>query len=186
MVDKRIDSIVEKMNKRKDLVFETLNRESDRGVILVGTMFLDEGLEGLIRAKFQDKRRKIKGITNGLFGPVGPLGTFWAKIRLAYALDLIAAYEYRDLELLRTIRNRFAHKIEAVGFADTEVMKLAERLESPEVLTKHILEEQEKEARVSSKSWETINCTNKGRCARWRIYVSIGWISGRLHAYSEH
>ena len=49
--DKKTDPIVEEMNKRRDLLFRALDRESDRGVILVGTAFLDDGLEMLIRAK---------------------------------------------------------------------------------------------------------------------------------------
>ena len=185
MADNKTDSVLEKMNKRKDLVFEAVARESDRGAILVGTAFLSEGLEALIRAKFRDKARKIRGITKDFFGPAGPLGSFWTKIRLAYALDLIAAYEYRDLELLRQIRNRFAHQIEAVGFDDPEVVKLAKRLESPERFANREFEKEQKATTLSSRIPDTANCGNIEKCARLRIRVSIGYISGRMSVAAQ-
>ena len=180
MTDTRIDPIVEQINKRRDLVFDALARESDRGVILVGIAFLDEALEALIRAKFQDKARKIKAMTKDLFGAIGPLRSFWAKTRLAYALDLIAACEYRDLELLRAIRNRFAHRIEAVGFDDAEVIRLAEQLVSVELWAKHRNEQQQDTAIESSESQDSVGSMAKGTLARVRIHASIGWISARI------
>ncbi len=173
MVDKIDDSIIKEMNKKRDLLFEALARESDRGVILIGAAFINDALETLIRAKFQEKRRKIKGMIKDFFGPMGPLGSFWAKIRLVYGLELIKADEYHDLELLRKIRNRFAHQLEAVGFGDPEVIKLAERLVAPERWAKHEFEKQQKGPTASSKSQDTTGSIDEGTLARWRIYASI-------------
>jgi DNA-binding MltR family transcriptional regulator len=40
----------------------------------------------------------------------GPLSTFSARINLAHALRIIDDAEYRDLHIIRRIRNDFAHR----------------------------------------------------------------------------
>jgi hypothetical protein len=50
------------------------------------------------------------GFYDGLFaGPYSPLATFSGVIQLGYAYGLIAADDYRDLNLIRKIRNEAAH-----------------------------------------------------------------------------
>jgi DNA-binding MltR family transcriptional regulator len=39
------------------------------------------------------------------------LGTFAARIAAAYSMGLISDLEYKDCELIRKIRNEFAHKV---------------------------------------------------------------------------
>ena len=53
-----------------------------------------------------------------LVGRDGPLSTFSAKIRLAYAMGFISEEERKDLDLLREVRNAFAHALRPITFTN--------------------------------------------------------------------
>jgi len=59
-----------------------------------------------------------------LFGPWKPLSSFNAKIRMGFALNLYGEVTFHDLDLLRELRNLFAHGRLAVDF-DTPAVKRA-------------------------------------------------------------
>ena len=63
-----------------------------------------------------------------LFRPEGPLGSFSARIDLAYALGLIGKKAARDLHLIRKIRNDFAHDPKTIMFDDDRVAKRCSEL----------------------------------------------------------
>ncbi len=90
-----------------------LIKESDRGVILVGAAMLDVRLERAILARLRDDEK----VACELFGPDRPLGSFGAKIKLAYLLGLLTDEERRELDLVRRVRNRAAHETGEAGFA---------------------------------------------------------------------
>jgi hypothetical protein len=50
--------------------------------------------------------------------PLGPLGSFSARIELCYALGLSPKQVRRDLILIRKIRNDFAHQAKTLTFDD--------------------------------------------------------------------
>ena len=80
-------------------------KQGDRGTALVAAAWLDDALEVRIRAAF----RPDKGIADDVFRPDGPLGSFAARIKLAYLLGLIEPFARKDLDFIRRIRNDFAH-----------------------------------------------------------------------------
>ena len=116
----------EDVRRRRDELFEALSRESDRGLVLVSASFLDEALELLLRGRFSAGHVKPKSAINPLFDTFGPLSTFLSKIKIAYAIDLIEKWVYQDLEILRKLRNLFAHSIEKAVFDSHEVIRLTE------------------------------------------------------------
>ena len=65
--------------------------------------------------------RRDAAIEKELFRVGGPLGDFGVKIQLAYMLGLIAKETFRDLDLLRKIRNDFAHKVKIKSFEDERI-----------------------------------------------------------------
>jgi DNA-binding MltR family transcriptional regulator len=81
-------------------------KQGDRGTALVATAWLDDALEVRIRAAF----RPDKGTADDVFRPDGPLGSFAARIKIAYLLDLIEPFARKDLDCIRRIRNDFAHR----------------------------------------------------------------------------
>jgi DNA-binding MltR family transcriptional regulator len=105
-----------------------LKHESDRGAVLVGAAMLDESLARLLRAAFISKEPVQKKSISKLFGPNGPLSSFWAKLHLANVLGLLHSSLHSDLEVFRKLRNRFAHQMEPADFVDTTVRHLASLL----------------------------------------------------------
>lgn len=88
-----------------------MNKESPRGMVLVSSALLDEHLVECIRARIVDSPHVYK-LTDGFNAP---FGTFSARIAGAYALGILSDDEFHDLEIVRKVRNDFAHQI-TTGF----------------------------------------------------------------------
>lgn len=99
-------------------------KESDRGAALVAASRLDEILVSVLTAFL------IEGsVSNDLLnGRNAPLGTFSCRIDAAYSLGLIEENEYRELNLIRKIRNEFGHAWRDVGFDSAPVADLCRAL----------------------------------------------------------
>lgn len=82
---------------------ETLRTETDRGCAVLASTFLDASLEEYFRS------RLVAQPPARLFEDGGPLGTFFARVELAFALGMLSDDERTDLHLVRGIRNSFAH-----------------------------------------------------------------------------
>ncbi len=113
------------LRQRQDKFFDTFCDESDRGCVLVAVAILDECLEMLLRTQFIQSDPKF---VNSLFVGQSPLSSFWSKIQLVKALDLVPAWMYKDLECIRALRNTFAHHYESADFNDKAVIVLTEKL----------------------------------------------------------
>src|SRR5690242_13563508 len=66
-----------------------------------------------------------------LFGPEGALGTFSSKTMLAYALKIVGPITRHDLDLIRTLRNEFAHTRRPLSFRVQEVADVCAQLKFP-------------------------------------------------------
>src|SRR4051794_24711234 len=97
-------------------VYLKLDNESDRASAVLCAAFLDHELEILLRRFMRDIKE-----TNELFKQMQPLSTFSSKIKFAYVLGLIIPDAYHDLNLIRRIRNDFAHNRRARSFTETEI-----------------------------------------------------------------
>lgn len=96
----RMDRIVEMMSE--------LKKETDRGMAILGAAMLDEKLKTIL-TNFLIKGKQAERLLNG---PNAPIGTFSAKLDMAFAVGLISEDEYQDAEIIRKIRNDFAHKFD--------------------------------------------------------------------------
>jgi mannitol operon repressor len=99
--------------------------ETDRGVALVVTSFLDR-LLGDSLAAFLIENDSALALLQGFNAPLGTLNT---KIAACHALGLITDAEMRECHTLRRIRNAFAHEIE-VTFDKGSVKDLCGNLTS--------------------------------------------------------
>jgi hypothetical protein len=63
----------------------------------------------------------------------GPLGTFAAKIRMAYALGVYPKPIKDELDLIRHIRNAFAHSSERIQFTSPEITEACAALRFPDL-----------------------------------------------------
>lgn len=81
---------------------------TQRGVVLVWASIIDETLSKILSAHFivLSKKQSIE-----MFDHNGPAGSFSSKIKLCFALGLILDDEMNAINLVRKIRNDFAHDI---------------------------------------------------------------------------
>ena len=107
--------------------FTELQRETDRGLPLVAAALIDEKLLETLQAFLCPGKTSERLLTD----PNAPLGTFSARIDACLALALIDEPEYREITLLRKVRNRFAHSKHGMSFKDEKVVGLCASLESP-------------------------------------------------------
>ena len=88
--------------------------ERGRGAVLVGVARVDAALEHLLQAVMAPSTVK----SDGLFLPERPLGSIGAKVALASRLGLIDGPVERALNVLRKLRNAFAHSAESASLGD--------------------------------------------------------------------
>ena len=98
----------------------TLNKESDRGVILICASTIDCFFKDLIE-KYLNKNKGRKKEISKLFEYPNPLNTFASKIQMSYCLGLIPKEMYEDFERVRKIRNVFAHGYDYKDFSTHEI-----------------------------------------------------------------
>lgn len=95
--------------KQLERMADAIKSESERGVVLINATILDEVLKEAIESHLVE-HKDVKKLTEGFNAPIG---TFHSRILLSFAIGLIPEDEYKQLELIRKIRNEFAHNVEA-------------------------------------------------------------------------
>jgi DNA-binding MltR family transcriptional regulator len=126
----RSDPIV---NDRETL--EALEREifntSDRVTAVMLGPYVETALDRLLTSRMRPNLSKIE--RDQLFGFEGAVGTFSAKIIIAYAMNIIGPITYSDLKLIKELRNQFAHSRIAFDFPTPEVVAVCNELKIPKL-----------------------------------------------------
>lgn len=100
------------------LIFrQALDRESDRGCALFAVSYIDDALGMLLKASLVSG----SAIDKDLLGGTAPLSTFSSRILMSFYLGKISQDCRRDLDLLRKIRNDFAHNSKAISFSESSI-----------------------------------------------------------------
>jgi len=97
-------------------LLDELNAESPRGGVMVACATLDDLLAKTIAARLIDDANAGKLLD----GFNAPLGSFSSRIVAAFALGVVSRLEFDDLQVIRKIRNDFAHRA-GVSFADPSI-----------------------------------------------------------------
>jgi DNA-binding MltR family transcriptional regulator len=92
-----------------------LRGTSDRSCVITAASIIDHLLLELLRAKLVPNSSSQDSLFDGANSP---LGTFSARIDLAYRVGLVSAQFARDLHLIRRMRNDLAHSIVGRTFSD--------------------------------------------------------------------
>lgn len=100
--------------------------ESDRGAALVGAALIDHRLSDTLRAFMVSP----KAAADLLDGGTAALGTFSSRIKATFALGLIDSHERNECDLIRKVRNEFAHQPHGITFDDPKISRLCDRLKS--------------------------------------------------------
>ena len=99
-------------------LFESIYDHDERGVVLTLAAFAEDSLRLLLMAYMREEKLAKKLIESSN----SPLGTFAARFTAAFTLGLINKDHYEALEILRKIRNKFAHNWTGVSL-DREDIK---------------------------------------------------------------
>jgi hypothetical protein len=95
--------------------------ESERGKVILGAARLDDLLRLLI------SRTIVNGNdteSDDIFdGSNALLQSFGAKISIAYRFGLVSEVEYKNLKIIKDIRNQFAHNLHDISFNHEWVSK---------------------------------------------------------------
>ena len=108
-----------------------LGKETDRGAALVGAAFLENLLGALVEDFLLEDHKTTKKL---LKGPLAPLGGFYSRIIASYSLGLISEDEMHDLDIIREVRNDFAHKAKSMSFSTSIVRTKLENLRVPHLV----------------------------------------------------
>jgi DNA-binding MltR family transcriptional regulator len=89
-------------------------------------------IEQVLRHLLISKMRKdlSNNAQSTLFDGYGPLGSFSARIDLAFALDIISDDERSNCRAIKDIRNDFAHSAEMKPLKDPDVLKHDRKLKN--------------------------------------------------------
>jgi DNA-binding MltR family transcriptional regulator len=98
---------------------------NDRSAALVWGALVEDALQSAIEKRLYHFNSDE---LNSLFGGNGFLENFAAKSLMAYAINIVTKEQYRDLDLIREIRNAFAHTMPNVTFETKEVMDVCDLL----------------------------------------------------------
>ena len=102
-------------------------KKDERAIAIIGGTFIEMALEHIIKAFFPDDKEVDK-----LFEFNQPFGNFSNKINIAYCLGLIDKLVKRDLDLIRKIRNKFAHDL-YTSFEDPQIKSYCTELKFHEI-----------------------------------------------------
>lgn len=107
--------------------YEEFQKESDRACAIVGAAFLDEHLRQLIVEFLVDDDKEVEKLVDQTGGG---LSSFSSRISAAYCLGLISKKHKNDLNIIRKIRNDFAHRLHGISFEDQRISSQCQNLES--------------------------------------------------------
>jgi hypothetical protein len=96
-----------------------LTKETDRGCALFAASYLDKALSDLLYCALAYDPKIETDLFNGANSP---LHSFSSKIKFVFYLGKLSKVERADLDLIRKVRNEFAHNAEAIDF-ETERIK---------------------------------------------------------------
>jgi hypothetical protein len=113
-------------------------RQGHAAMVMRITSILEYDLERSIKWEF---RLLNKQMSDRLFGISRPLGTFAAKIDIAYALEITTDDIHAELNIMRRIRNEFAHAKHSLSLDQEPIKTLFNKLKRPPGITGSYLQQ---------------------------------------------
>ncbi len=110
-------------------VEDEINIQSDRGAAIIASSLVEDSLKTYLKSHLLITKNGKGQDTDSLFHFDGGLGTFGTATCLSYAMRLISEEIFLDLNLIRKIRNEFAHwpKAEIDAPHDRELLTFQKR-----------------------------------------------------------
>lgn len=99
-----------------------------RSMAIMGAAALEQTLVGLLEAQFVDDPDARNELLRALYDSNAMLSTFANKTVLCYLLGLITKEQKDHLDIIRRIRNVFAHRVKPLRFDHVLIKTECERL----------------------------------------------------------
>jgi hypothetical protein len=115
-----LNESLKQLNKFMSIV----HKQDDYAMVLSLATFIEDVLGRLLLAYFRD----CKATQELIDGFNAPLGTLSSRIKATYAFGLVNEVQFKDMEILRKIRNRHAHNWEGISLADNDIKALIGQL----------------------------------------------------------
>ena len=123
-MDESTNKQIEDWSKNIDILYEELeNSSSSRSCVIVAATYLDMVLRDLLGFYLSSPHNKNED--DELFSGFGPLSAFRSRILISSRLGLISDYEFRALQVVRKIRNSFAHNLSVDSLDDFKSILLS-------------------------------------------------------------
>ena len=106
---------------------EAEETKNDRGAAILHATNLENTLESALASYLSIARSRQEEI----FGFNGPLGTFSDKISMAQAIGIIGPVSRSNFDIIRVVRNAFAHTMRPISFSDEQISALCSFLKVP-------------------------------------------------------
>jgi DNA-binding MltR family transcriptional regulator len=100
----------------------------DRGqttTVVTSVSILEEVLEATLLSRMPAIDKKMH---TRLFKGYGPLSSMAAKTDICFVLGVLSKSDYDDLNIIRQVRNIFAHSSQAMGFETSSIADLVSRM----------------------------------------------------------
>ncbi len=116
--------------------FEQIEFDSDRAAGIVAGAVVEQRLTQAIKSKMLNENADHAKIAMGdTFRSSGPLGSFSSKINLAFLCKIISFEAFKDLNILKGIRNDFAHDLSLDTFDSSSIK---DRCGNFMIINKHV------------------------------------------------
>jgi len=126
------------MNSRKKLYalpfdcfkafISSLSEESDRARVIIVACWIEEFLKVKLMNEFSKGNAKAR---KELFSANGPFATFSAKINAAFCAGWIDSDVHYDIQIIKKLRNIFAHSYDPASLDEDEIRNLIQSLRVP-------------------------------------------------------
>ena len=146
----------------------------DRAAAVVLGALAERAVEKLLRNHMR------KNGVDELFKPSGLLGEFGAKIQLGYALNLFGSQTKKDLNIIRHLRNQFAHSRMPIEFTTPVVKRCCDELTYPSLAGIYVPHDY-----LNKVSTERLKDAANKSHPRTRYFISCNEIAQRIFFIRE-
>jgi len=108
---------------------EKYEKADDRSCVILFAAYLDNCATAALLANVKHPAECEKR----LLSESAPLGSLSARIDLLRVLGLLDEITYKDLHLIRKVRNKFAHEMKVDAFSDEGIKSWCSELQLPRV-----------------------------------------------------
>jgi hypothetical protein len=131
---------------------ETNAERNDRGAAILLATNVENALQGAITQILDIK----KGQWSNIFGLNAPLGSFANMVTMAYAMRVFGDETKSNLDIIRRVRNAFAHSKLPIDFQTVQIARVCDFLTVPTLLPPHTVQKEDGASHTGRKKFQTV------------------------------